>query len=235
MRYFVFLFAILLPAGASATCCRGEASPWYISLGGSLAMLSEDNLEEASGGVSATPGISYDLGYGMHASAGYDITDYVSVELEATHRRNDLDKFMGVSVVPDNDNEYYAQKSTSVMANLYVNFRNERYITPYIGAGIGMVNIQTALKEYDTIIQQIIDATEYEAQRESSWVFGYQLMAGLSFELTDPFIGSRNEFLIGYRFTDTQDAEAKSKIIPGNVLRYNDTTHNIEVGFRFHF
>lgn len=97
------------------------------------------------------------------------------------------------------DTDYNA---ISVLANAYIDIANIAGITPYVGAGIGVTNIQwggshtyrckngTAACNGDT----------YQPQNwpgEESWRFTYALMAGASYDLTN-----RVKLDFGYRFTD---------------------------------
>ena len=90
----------------------------------------------------------------------------------------------------------------SVLANGYVDIANIAGFTPYVGAGVGMTNIQWGGSHTYRCKNGagVCDGTTYLPENwpgEESWRFTYALMAGASYDLTN-----RVKLDLGYRFTD---------------------------------
>ena len=109
-------------------------------------------------------------------------------------------------------------RSTGFMANAYYDFDTGTAFTPYLGAGIGLVNVDIDYSPSGTVIIN-----------DDQTVFGYQLMAGVSAawsQQTDIFAGLR------YRATDSVDVT--SSLLPAD-FEIDQKTVSAEVGLRFNF
>ena len=97
--------------------------------------------------------------------------------------------------------------SYAFMANGIYDFPISSQFKPYIGAGIGLVHLGDG---------------DLDDQ-----VLGYQLLAGISYNISES-----TDFVVGYRYLDTEDAKFKDD---GIIIDASYQTQNIEVGFRFNF
>jgi OmpA-OmpF porin, OOP family len=96
--------------------------------------------------------------------------------------------------------------SWGVMANGYYDFANGSAFKPFIGAGVGYVNVRLE-----------------NGGREDDSVFAYQLMAGCGYALNKDVI-----FDLQYRYFSADDPD-----FDGFELDY--VTHNVMAGLRFSF
>ncbi len=115
----------------------------------------------AGGGETDNSGIDleFDPGLFVNGFVGKDLGS-VRVEGEVAYRQNDMNKFGGIPVSGD-------MTSVAFMANIYYDFGEGTGITPYVGLGLGAANItfDSAVKDTDT-------------------AFAFQLMAGMSFPIS---------------------------------------------------
>ncbi|SKA14321.1 outer membrane protein [Consotaella salsifontis] len=113
---------------------------------------------------------SYDLGF------GYRFTDYLRGDVTATYSKTDV-RFNDAAIAVDD------LETWELMANAYVDLGTFVGFTPYVGGGVGGVNV-----EYD-------NGDNYK----SDWRLGYALMAGVAYDI------SRNLKLdVGYRYLDVE-------------------------------
>lgn len=109
-------------------------------------------------------------------------------------------------------------QGTYFMVNGYYDLATDSSITPYIGAGIGMANVDVTFNPSGVgIISD--DAT----------AFAYQLMVGLTWRATDVA-----DIYAGYKYRATADIETSVSLFPAN-LDIENRSNNIEVGFRYRF
>ena len=149
---------------------------WYVGVRGSLGTALDEDFgtldTEGGWGLGAVIGYLPELGLGEF--------DNFRVEAEYFYRENASED------APDFDVE-----TTSYMFNAYYDFKTEQLpITPYVGAGLGLSEIEVSDIGYD--------------EEDFTW----QLMAGFSFDIEEvPMVG----FNAGYRFIRFEgDSEAAS-------------------------
>ena len=124
----------------------------YVS--GAFGMVSVNDAD-VSGNTSGE--LTFDSGFGFIAALGNGF-DGLRGEIEMAYRNNDLDKF-------PNNNATGDITSLAVMGNMLVDLAVSESIRPFLGAGIGMANVDWDGDEDDT-------------------VFAYQAIAGVGFPLT---------------------------------------------------
>jgi len=108
------------------------------------------------------------------------------------------------------------------MANAYWSFDCGGKWRPFIGAGIGGVQV-TATDNH------VIPGTTIIG--DSDIVFGYQAMAGVAIPVADSI-----DFLAQYRYQAADDADLTLTFSPpGTKVSYSQEyqSHNLSVGFRF--
>ena len=150
--------------------------------------------------------VSFDDGFVATGALGRTVGSAGRVEAELGYRANDIDKTKidGEGEVA-NDGDL---ATISLMGNAYYDFNIGSSFTPFLGAGIGLANI-----EADT------DLTD----KENDTVFAYQLAAGGSLA-----VGEKLNIDLQYRYFATDDPE-----FDGVEAEYN--THNLMFGLRFTF
>ena len=197
-KFSLLLFLILLAwFGISPAC----AQPY---LSGNIGGYSVDDADINDGDDAGE--VSFDDGFMATGALGRTVGSAGRVEAELGYRANDIDKVktdeLGTAA---NGGDL---STISLMGNAYYDFNTESSFTPFLGAGIGLANI-----EADT------DLTE----KDDDTVFAYQLAAGGSLAA-----GENLNLDIQYRYFATDDPK-----FDGVDAEYH--THNLMFGLRFTF
>ncbi len=159
-----------------------------------------------------------DPGYAILGQVGYGFGN-IRLEGEVGWRSNGVNKFS------DNFGDHSVDGSVrgagSIMGNVYYDFHNDSPWTPYIGVGIGGVNVNESNLKVDGA----------QLSSDSNFVLGYQGIAGVSYAI-DPQLSLRAD----YRYLRTEAATV------GVTDAYNDNyangryeSHTVAVGFIWHF
>jgi opacity protein-like surface antigen len=186
------------------------------------------------------PGFSFldqpDFGSGMlfGIGVGYQMNEWMRFDVTGEYRGKTqfhaLDTFNNGGVI--NTNDYTAKKTEwLVLANAYFEFGTFWCITPFVGVGVGLVDIK---------IEHYRDRNDIAggggwAPAASKQNIALALHAGASYKVTNNFAVE-----IGYRFLSLGDAETGDVInFDGSNLVNNPTTfkditsHDFKLGFRF--
>lgn len=198
MKKRVLLAGLLIVASASSVMAAGP----YVGASGGVSIV-HDNDIKVSGVGTATA--SYDTGLGFNVSGGYNF-DGFRVEGEFGYKNADMDKLSGPAAsVSVTDTDITVM---SFMANAYYDIKTNSPLTPFIGAGLGVLNGEISSAGDD----------------EDDTVFGYQLTAGVSYSVT------KNVNLdLSYRFQGAGSDFSKS----GVSIAY--TSSNVLAGLRYNF
>jgi len=149
----------------------GARSGFYARIQGGVGWLLDGSFDVVSGGSTTSGDASYDVGYLSGFALGWRFDERWSAELELNYRTNDIDEVDqgGGSTIEEGD---YA--SLAITANGYYTFRPGERLRPYIGAGLGL------MQEIDA------DFGPDEIEAEQGNLFVFQLMAGASYQISDP-------------------------------------------------
>jgi len=189
MKKAVIAAALLLAASATpALADHGRSADYsgladygrpYIGLNAGLSIPHDSSVTVGGNNLG---NISYDPGYALGASVGYEFNP-ARIELEYTYRDANT-KQLGVS---GSDGSTDLSVS-SYMVNGLFNFKTDRRsaVSPFVGAGIGVLN--------GKVNEGGVSVSDTE--------FGYQLMAGAEFnlsrnvdlDLTYKFQGAASDF-----------------------------------------
>lgn len=185
---------------------------------------------------------TYEDGWGIAGRFGYAWRSGFRADLELAYRRNgvghsDFTATNGVAFFPATDTgpRGYAQ-SLALMANGYYDFLNASVVTPYVGMGIGAVNVGGKYKSSFEPITQHANTIS-----DSDWGVGLQAIAGVSIALAP-----RISLVADYRFLRAYDISTSEKQFPpitGNEIYAANTVggrgdydnHTIMVGLRYTF
>ena len=192
---------------------------WYIGLGVG-GVFNTDGDVNVGGAAGVTGEVKTDTGYSLSLALGYapatTMTFFQNTrwELEYTYRKNDLNSVGGVALSGE-------ISSNSGFFNLYYDFNNTSKWTPYIGAGVGMTNVEG---NYGAIV-------DFDDN-----VAAWQLMAGLAFA---PETLPNTAWGLGYRYHDTFDdvkfTTPTGTPAAGIASSYEYSNHSVELGARFRF
>ncbi len=190
---------------------------WYIGVQGSIPFVEETDVNVNS---SNAGDLDFDSGYGVGVSLGYTprtqnaILNNSRFELEYYYRQNELDEFNAGGASTQISDDIASQ---TYMINYYYDFKTDSRMTPYVGAGIGVAEVDL------TIPSLAVD--------DEDSVMAYQLMAGLGWQ---PEALLNTVLQVGYRFVDTTD-NPEFSAINGQRLDHEYMVHSIEAGARFRF
>lgn len=171
----------------------------------------------------------YDLGLGVYAALGYKTAGAWRYELELAYRDVSIDSInadgAGFTGWPAGtiDGDTTAK---SALVNLIYDFDNDSSVTPYLGAGVGVVNI-----DHDIIGNNPagIPGTSI-AYGASGWTLAYQGIAGIAVDLAEGLV-----FDLSYRYFGTKkDSFAGTLGSPAN-FETEFTSHNLFAGLRWNF
>jgi opacity protein-like surface antigen len=198
MKFKALLAGCLLVGSTTLALAAGP----YAGIAGGVSITHDSDI-----GASGFPTheAEYDNGYAINASVGYNF-EPVRAEFEFGYKKADFDDLSG----PILNGEFIDSDLTvmSYMLNCYYDFATGSPLTPYIGAGIGLLDGEA----------------DFNGSSLDDTVFGYQLAIGAAYAF------NRNVALeLSYRYmgaaSDFEDA--------GGDLSYESS--NIMAGLRFNF
>ncbi len=156
---------LLAVAVAATVLCAPSLARAGLYVGGHVGggRASDTTIDNASG---ADHNISHDLGFDAGAAVGYDLP-FIRMEAEVSSRNGDVNRIDGETA---REGEFTAW---SAMVNLYLDLENRSDITPFIGAGAGVLRLSIDDLYTDSVtINDSSDSTE-----------AWQFMAGVAIRL----------------------------------------------------
>jgi len=213
----VFLSLSLTPIAVSAQgtgfYLRGDAGGvWTMD-----ADLEEFFGEPLSGGAK----VEFDAGPRFAIAAGYNVTDWFSVEGQTGFMINENDTMTDAT-----DGEAFFS-NVPLLLNARVQCPAECRLVPYIGGGVGM---SAAVIDADDVV---IGGTRMDGA-ESTVVFAYQAFGGLRLRINE-----RMSVGVEYRYFGTTEPEWEAESTFGTAddeLRFGRIqSHSVSVIFEFSF
>ena len=144
------------------------------------------------------------------AGIGYHFNDWLRADVTAEYTKGDFSQLFGGVCTAANPvgNCALHQDFTAwgFMANGYIDLGTYAGITPYVGAGAGMMNVK-----WDPLYLKCVNSAACTAdgssRGESDWRFAYQFSAGIGYAITQNL-----KLDIGYRYFD---------VAGGNMFDFN--------------
>jgi len=199
------------------TTAVAAAGPYLSIQGGATWVQDADFDYDLPSPFSVSGEAEFDTGFNVGLAAGYDY-GMARLEGEITYRENDFDKlkarFSGFGSGTDGTFEGDVDgevNSLSFMVNGFWDFENQSSVTPYLGAGLGLANVEVKGDDFD---------------KDDDTVFAYQFAAGVAFAMT-PYLSLD----LGYRYFATEDPELDDDGI-GASYETEYQTHNATLGLR---
>jgi OmpA-OmpF porin, OOP family len=127
---------------------------------------------------------TYSSGYNAGVRGGYEWGPW-RFEEEYSYRNNGLSSFSGLiggKGIPDKftGNTH----SNAIMSNVIYDFTFGWPITPHIGAGVGVVNVNQGVSLTGALPKTgPLAVTGFGSYNASSWEFGYQAIAGIRYDI----------------------------------------------------
>ena len=213
MRLSTVVLAAALTCGfASAAAADG----WYFSAGTGVNYV--PNLKISNSAAAANPTkTSSDIGMVIVGAVGYSF-DPIRIEGEFGWRDNANDKvttplFGSSSAGGD-------LQPVSMMANAYYDFNTGTPFTPYLGAGVGAVDMMARIDQSGT--------TLLNASRVG---LGYQGIVGASYKINDAL-----SLKADYRYMATTDIDLpNSPAVGAGTAKLGYESHAVLIGFIYHF
>jgi opacity protein-like surface antigen len=213
----IVLGSSLLSIGSAAAA--GNYATAYLGLRGSY-VFTDDGSTQATNLFNYNEG--YEDGYAASAYISWVVASNMRLELEGGFRSADLDE---VTMVNNTTNYVAGQvvdvgadvQAATVMANVYYDFDIDAGLRLWAGGGLGGAHI-----EYN-VVEPFGDI----AGNDRTWVFAYQLMAGVTIPISDGLAAT-----IGYRYFTTEDFDRVGTF--GTAIFKTDLTQqSIDFGLQF--
>ncbi len=214
MRILTGTIAAALVAGLATTAVAADTDGWYAGAEAGLNVAPRASFKSGPNGF----GDTQDLGYGLIGQVGYGFGP-IRLEGELGYRSNGIDQVHGNGQSTAGRGDLAA---FDVMGNVYYDFHTGSRLTPYLGVGIGGVDVNA---------DKIRTTSGVALSNSDSFVFGYQGIAGMSYAVNDTL-----SLKADYRYLRTVDATLKEDpSIGGASVKGAYAAHSILVGFTYHF
>ena len=190
-----------------------------------------DSIDEVSRDFDGAPIFGAGIGYKFNRWFRADVTGEYRSKADFTGA--DIIESGGVTTV----NTYDAKKSEWLgLVNAYADLGSWRGISPYVGAGVGAVNVE--IHGFSDIgVGSSGDPAFAFGEDNDEWNFAWAVYAGVGFEVTPSVTLD-----IGYRYLDLGDAESGDLVTydgvnnVDNPMEFKDiASHDIRLGVRYLF
>lgn len=206
--------AILLCLGSQTAFAdshdtAGSSAPggFYIDLGAGGLLLDDSDLD--GGGIDTD--VEFDAGYAGRAAIGHGYESGWRAEVEVAYRDAGVDSIGSSGGSGDST-------ALSGMINGYYDFRNDSALTPYVGLGLGLAQVEA--DGYSPVSNSSID--------DDDLVYAYQCVLGASWSFSDALALTAD-----YRYLATEDVSLSTASGTGVDGEYR--SHAVFVGLRISF
>ena len=177
-----------------------------------------------------TANVDFGSPYSFAGAYGYKLNDWFRLEAELSYLDVDIDEVTGH--FGQDSSETGQDEYTSLMINALGDLNNSTAFTPFVGFGVGAVYARHDLEF--TLSPDIPTVVSDDTQ----WLFGYQLMAGVTWQLQPNislecmyrFFGtsSRTHDQTNVSATEAANPITEVKLDPSQI-------HQIMLGLRYSF
>ncbi|MEQ8665466.1 MAG: OmpA family protein [Rhodospirillales bacterium] len=209
-RYIPITSAFLLsfsPTVSLADDGTMAGAGFYIDLGTGALLLGDSDLD--GGGIDTD--VDFETGYAFRSAVGHAYDSGWRAEVEVGYRENGVDSIGSSSGTGD-------AKALSGMINGYYDFRNDSALTPYVGLGLGLAQVEA--DGYSPVSGSTID--------DDDLVYAYQGILGASWSLTDALALTAD-----YRYLATDDVSLTTA--SGTNVDGEYRSHAVFLGLRISF
>ncbi|NOT40322.1 MAG: porin family protein [Alphaproteobacteria bacterium] len=223
MRFTLAPAALALCATIGTAAAAGSTyGTAYIGLRGSY-VFTDDGSTTGTSGFNYIQ--SYDDGYATAAYLGWTLTHGIRFEAEGGFRSADIDSVLivsgdaGLNYLPGDVVDVGADvQAATVMGNFYYDFDIfEGQFVPWVGVGAGAAHV-----EYE-----VTDPLGVFGGNDDAWIFAYQLMAGITFPVSDGI-----SITASYHYFSTEDFDRTGAT--GEVFKTDLTQQSIDLGVQIH-
>ena len=201
-----FAAALAVAFGAQAASAA-ETPGLYLGAGGGADWLQDMDLRGGTAaGAPFSSNIDSDTGWAAIGTLGYRLGNGWRTEIEGGYRHNDGNAFNGAI------NANTEVRTWDAMTNVLYDFDLGSPIRPYVGVGVGAVNV---------------DAKVGGLGSDDDWAFGYQGIAGVEYAVSDTVA-----LFTDYRYMATQGLNVN----PGTGgINDEYRSHTVLAGLRWTF
>ena len=234
MRIFATLLSVALLSipGASlfSQDMMMDGTGFYAAAGGGATLITDTTdtkqaVDLNADGTDDAKEADWDLDFGFSAggAAGYDFGDF-RTEAEFSFQSAN---FLHDGEIDDDTKADDNLTVMAIMANGFFDLDTGTPFVPFIGIGVGAVNLSVKLNENEDA-----KIPQFEG---SGWGFGYQANVGVAYEIVDAVA-----LTLGYKFfgtLETQVTDAGDDDGEGDDMYVKPTlmAHRAELGVRFRF
>ena len=152
-----------------------------------------------------------DNGSALSLAAGYNFGN-MRLEGELAYQKNDLDS---ISIAGASNKITGDVSSTAFLINGYYDFHNKSKFTPFVTAGLGVVNVDVS--DINIVGGGLMSTPDDDSS------FVYQVGAGVSYPIT-----KKIDFDVKYRYFKASDPEFE-------IMTAEYSSHNLYIGIRSSF
>lgn len=207
------------PAPSQDVSLASEAgsSPWYLAIRSGLTIPQNTNYRFAGKNWEQ----EFETGWQLGTAAGYEFKSFNAwlaprAEVELTYDQALVDSHTIAGAKVSDPNAYGFVRSLDLMANGYLDFRLNRYLSPYVGGGVGV-----GYSDFD----RLGTSANGVVMDDNDVGFVWQAMGGLGIALS-----SNSTVDFGYRYQ--QNTGLNLKAADGTVTNTDVSKHVIMIGFR---
>ncbi len=179
------LLPALVLAGAQLATVGTAQAGWY----GETTILNSDLDDTSLNSTGRNVNITFDEDVGFSSAIGYEFAGGLRLEGEYISTENDTEVVNFNGNTFEGSNARGGIETESLFLNLIKAFNADGVYSPYIGAGIGITDVESDVN-YGAVAN-ISDSDE---------AFSYQFLAGLDISFSESFTG-----FVEYRFLATDD------------------------------
>ncbi|QWV94408.1 outer membrane beta-barrel protein [Geomonas oryzisoli] len=158
MKFKVIAATALFVAASATSVMAAQPGP-YVGLNAGIAIMHESDLED---GFGTKANLTFDPGFEVGGVVGYEWATGPRLEAEIAYRKCDTDKLSAPGIPSEKVEGDLGV--TSYMINAYYDFSKDSSVSPFVGAGLGIVDGKLS-DGFDDI---------------SDTTFGYQAMVGVT-------------------------------------------------------
>ena len=211
---------------------------WYLRGDIGITFQQVEDVEYLPGPTTFVDEIEFDPSWFIGAGIGYKFSKWFRVDLTGEYRgASDLegsDEFVVGDPPEVGTNDYTGEKEEwLVMANGYLDFELGGGFTPFIGAGVGAVNI--SINDFEDVGGGVATGSFGFAPDSDEWNFAWALHAGIGYALSE-----RLTLEVAYRFLhlgdfETADLEDETgdPLDPNSVSFEDIYSHDVKFGLRY--
>ena len=222
--------ATALMASPSFASAQSADSGWYLKGAGGYGIGTDvDITGDVNGDIEAEGDVAANIGL------GYEFGDGWRVELDGTSMWNDY------GAIAQGAQSFANLRTDAIMLNALYDFDDFGKFAPYVGAGLGLVNTEaTVVAHIDPICAPapaVNNGTGCDFNDNDAG-FGWQLLAGLGYAITDNLTWDTN-----YRYLQVEDLDFDGNFLntatgatsPIEVELDGIGAHQLLTGFRYRF